>query len=152
MIITAIITAIVVAVIALTGRRKSGKPRLEPISVDDQDSYATSWEHVRSDFPDDPAVALNGAEQLIAELLAARGYPVDDQGKQLALRSVQRGETLAGYREAQSVSERMRLDPARVTTEQKRTALMQYQVFFGDLLTVPGAAAPRRIQESGATP
>jgi hypothetical protein len=126
------------------------KLRLEPISADDQDSYATSWEHVQGGFLDDPAVALSGAEQLIARLLAARGYPADEQGEQLALLSVQHGGTLAGYRQAQSVSERMRIDPTRVTTEQKRTALMQYQVFFGDLLTVPGAAAPRKIQESGA--
>ena len=128
--------------------RMHDKLRLTSISADDRDFYATSWEHVQSGFLDDPAVALSGAEQLIARLLAARGYPADENREQLALLSVQYGGTLAGYRQAQSVSERMRIDPTRVTTEQQRTALMQYQAIFGDLLTIPGAVAPRRIQES----
>src|SRR5690348_13065276 len=60
------------------------KLRLEPISADDQDFYATSWEHVQGGFLDDPVVALSGAEQLIARVLAARGYPASDNGEQLA--------------------------------------------------------------------
>jgi hypothetical protein len=132
--------------------RLHNRLRPEPISADDQDFYATSWEHVQGGFLDDPVVALSGAEQLIAKLLAARGYPADDQGEQLALLSVQHGRTLTGYRQAQSVSERLRTDPASVTTEEKRTALMHYQAFFGDMLTVPGAAAPRRTRESEVKP
>jgi hypothetical protein len=134
------------------GTRMHDKLPPEPLSAYDRDFYAMSWEHVRRGFLDDPAVALGAAEQLIARLLAARGYPADEQREQLALLPVQYGGTLGGYRQAQSVSERMRIDTTRVTMEQKRTALTQYQVFFGDLLTVPGAAAPRRIQESGARP
>lgn len=128
------------------------KLRLEPISVDDQDFYATSWEHVQGGFLDDPVVALSGAEQLSARLLAARGYPADEQGEQMALLSVQHGNALQGYRQARSVSERLRTDPASVSTEEKRTALMHYQALFGDLLTVPGAAAPRTTQESEVKP
>lgn len=126
--------------------------RLEPISADDRDFYTTSWEHVQGGFLDDPVVALSGAEQLIARLLAARGYPADEQGEQLALLSVQHGRGLADYRRALSVSEHLRTDPASVTTEEKRTALMQYQALFGDLLTVPGAAAPRSIEKTEVTP
>jgi hypothetical protein len=132
--------------------RMHNKLRLEPISADDRDFYASSWEHIRGGFLDDPVVALSSAGQLIARLLAARGYPADEQGEQLALLSVQHGRGLADYRRALSVSERLRTDPASVTTEEKRTALMQYQALFGDLLTVPGAAAPRRIQESEVSP
>jgi hypothetical protein len=81
--------------------------RLEPISADDRDFYATSWGHIQGGFLDDPRVALSGAEQLIARLLAARGY---------------------------------------------RSALMHYHALFGDLLTPPGAATPRAIQEMEVTP
>ena len=62
---------------------------LEPISADDRDSYATSWGHIRGGFPDDPALALSGAEQLIARLMAARGYPVQERGEQLVQGALQ---------------------------------------------------------------
>lgn len=126
--------------------------RLEPISADDRDFYATSWEHIQGGFLDDPVVALSGAEQLIARLLAARGYPAGEQGEQLALLSVQHGRGLAQYRQALSVSDRLRTDPASVSTEDTRAALMQYQALFADLLAVPGAAAARSSQESEVTP
>jgi hypothetical protein len=128
------------------------KLRLEQISADDQDFYATSWEHVHGSFLDDPAVALSSAEQLIARLLTARGYPAGDNGEHMALLSVQHGNTLVGYRQARSVSERLGSDPASVSTEEERTALMQYQALFGDLLAVPGAAAPRNTQDSEVRP
>lgn len=126
--------------------------RLEPISADDRDFYTMSWGHIQGGFLDDPEVALSGAEQLIARLLAARGYPADEQSEQLALLSVQHGHGLADYRRALSVSERLRADPASVSTEDKRSALMHYHALFGDLLTAPGAAAPRAIQEMEVTP
>ena len=126
--------------------------RLEPISANDRDFYTSSWEHIRGGFLDDPAVALAGAEQLIARLLEARGYPTDDRGEQLALLSVQHGRALADYRQALWVSERVRTDPASMPTEVKREALMQYQTLFGDLLTEPGAVVPCTIKESEVTP
>jgi len=129
-----------------------GTLRLEPIGADDQDFYATSWEHTQGGFLDDPTVALSGAEQLIARLLEARGYPVEDRAEQLALLSVQHGHALAEYRQALWVSERVRTDPASMPTEVKREALMQYQTLFEDLLAAPGAVVPRRIKESEVTP
>jgi hypothetical protein len=126
--------------------------RLEPISANDRDFYVTAWEHIRGGFLDDPASALSGAEQLVARLLEARGYPVDDQGEQLALLSVQHGGAMADYRQALWVSERLRADPASMPTEVKREALMQYQTLFEDLLTAPGVVVPRRTRESEVTP
>ena len=129
-----------------------GTLRLEPIGADDQDFYATSWEHTQGGFLDDPTVALSGAEQLIARLLEARGYPVEDRAEQLALLSVQHGHALAEYRQALWVSERVRSDPASLPTEVKREALMHYRTVFEDLLAAPGAVVPRRIKESEVTP
>ncbi|MBS2533639.1 hypothetical protein KGQ20_12745 [Catenulispora sp. NF23] len=125
---------------------------LEPISANDREFYATSWQHIRGGFLDDPGVAVTSAAQLLTRLLEARGYPVDDQGEQLALLSVQHGPALADYRQALWVSERLRTNPASMPTEAKREALMQYQTLFEDLLTEPGAAVSRRIKESEVTP
>jgi hypothetical protein len=127
------------------------KLRLGPISANDRDFYASSWEQIRGGFLDDPAVSLSVAEQLISRLLEARGYPVDEQGEQLALLSVQHGHALADYRQALWVSERVRTNPASMPAEVKREALMQYQTLFEDLLTEPGAVVQRRVKESEVT-
>jgi hypothetical protein len=122
---------------------------LTPVSGVDQAFYATSWEHVQGGFLDDPVVALVGAEQLVVKLLDARGYPGEDQNERLALLSVRHANTLAGYRQAQRISEEARTDPAAASTEAMRTALMQYHALFDELLAAPGAsAAPRRNQDS----
>lgn len=126
--------------------------RLEPISANDRDLYISSWERLRGGFPEDPAFALAGVEQLLGRLLEARGYPVDDRGEQLAMLSVEHGGVLAGYRQALWVSERLRADPASMPTEVKREALMQYQTLFEDLITGPGAVVHRGIVQSEATP
>ena len=124
---------------------------LEPISANDRDVYTASWEHIRGGFLDDPGFALSQAGQLIARLLEAKGYPIDDRGEQLALLSVQHQGALADYRQALWVSERVRNDPASLPTEVKREALMQYQTLFEDLLTGSGEVVPRGIKESEAT-
>ncbi|WP_194918093.1 hypothetical protein [Catenulispora rubra] len=128
-----------------------GRLRLEPISAADRDFYTTYWENLRTGFLDDPSAALSGAEQLIARLLEARGYPADDRSEQLALLSVRHGGVLANYRQALWVGERVRADSASIPTEVKREALMQYQTFLGDLLTEPDAVAPARTKGSEAT-
>jgi len=128
-----------------------GRLRLEPISTADRDFYTTYWDNIRSGFLDDPSAALSGAEQLIARLIEARGYPVDDRGEQLALLSVRHGGALASYRQALWVSERVRTDSTSIPTEVKREALMQYQTFLDDLLTEPGAVVPPRTRGSEAT-
>ena len=48
---------------------------VQPISTDDQEYYATCWEHVQGGFLDDPVVALGGAEQLVVKVLHARATP-----------------------------------------------------------------------------
>jgi len=128
------------------------KLRLGQISADDQDFYSTSWEHVQGGFLDNPALALTSAEQLVARLVAARGYPAADDDEHLPLLSVQHGNVLVGYRQARSVSERVATDPTLVSTEEERTALMQYRSLLEDLLAAPGAAAPRAAQNSGVKP
>ncbi|MEZ0107640.1 hypothetical protein ABH920_001632 [Catenulispora sp. EB89] len=128
------------------------KLRLEPISADDQDFYTTSWEHVQGGFLDNPALALTSAEQLVARLVAARGYPATDDDDHLALLSVEHGNVLPGYRQARSVSERAATDPTLVSTEEERKALMQYRALLEDMLAAPGATVPRATQSSGVKP
>lgn len=116
---------------------------LHQISVSDQAYFATSWEHVQSEFLDDPAVALRSAGRLVTRLLDARGYPVDDSGEQLALLSVKHASVLADYRRARQISEHTLSRSAPIPTEELRQALMSYRALSNELLAAPGALATR---------
>src|ERR1700738_3883037 len=78
----------------LRRKRLYDRLRLRSISVQDQEYYATSWEHLQGEFLDDPALALSTAGKLLSQLMDARGYPATDSGERLALLSVKHADTL----------------------------------------------------------
>ncbi|HEY3870414.1 MAG TPA: hypothetical protein VGM10_18755 [Actinocrinis sp.] len=127
----------------LRRKRLHDELSLHTISVDDQEYFATSWEHVQSEFLDDPAVAVRSAGRLVTRLLDTRGYPVDDPGEQLALLSVKHANMLADYRRAQRISEHTLGTSAPVPTEELRQALLSYHALSNELLAAPGALAAR---------
>jgi hypothetical protein len=116
---------------------------LQTISAQDQEFYTTSWQHLQGGFLDDPVLALGSAEQLVAKLLDARGYPSADQNEQLSLLSVKHAKMLADYREAQLTSRRAQMDPASTSTEDIRKALLHCRALFDGVLAAPGAVAAR---------
>ena len=127
----------------LRRKRVHDRMSLNPVSVDDQAYYATSWGNLQGVFLDDPALALRGAGELVSRLLDARGYPDDDPGEQIALLSVDHADALGDYRRAQRISEHTRGTSVPVPTEEIRQALLSYHAMFNELLAVPGALASR---------
>lgn len=127
----------------LRRKRMHDQLSLRPISVADQEYYAASWEHVQGEFLDAPAVVLGSAEQLVSQLLDARGYPDDDPVERLALLSVEHADALGDYRRAQRITEYARRKYAPVPTEELRQALLTYHTLFNELMAVPGALASR---------
>jgi hypothetical protein len=108
---------------------------LHPIGAQDQELYASSWEHLQGSFIDDPALAVTSAEQLVAKVLDARGYPGDDPDEQLALISVDHAQSLADYRAAQEITQHIQEDSSSTSTEEMRQALVSYHVLFNEVLT-----------------
>ena len=117
-------------------RRKHEHDKLDlrPVSPQDQEFYAASWDHLQAEFLDNPALSLDNAEHLVAQLLDFRGYPGEDPNEQLALLSVEHAESLADYRTAQGVSRQVHEDASSASTEEIRQALLSYHVLFDDLL------------------
>lgn len=118
-------------------RRQKAHNKLTPVPLgpNEVQYYRTSWDHVQAGFLDSPAIALSGAEQLIGNLLGARGYPTDDRDERVALLSVEHAKTVTAYRDAVQLTERVRDNAAAVSTEDMRNALMQYRQVFDELLT-----------------
>jgi len=124
---------------------------LHEIGPRDREFYATSWEHLQGEFVDSPSLSLATAEQLVATVLDARGYPGGDEEEQLALLSVKHAASLAGFRAARQTSRRAKQDSATTPTEELRRAMLSYHALFIELLGDPDAAISVAAGNTGTT-
>ena len=105
---------------------------LKPLSAESRAVYSSAWEEVQIRFVDNPAEAVETADELVTRLIAERGYPTGDYDEQLANLSVEHAATLQHYRAAHDISRRSKNDEAG--TEDLRQALVHYRALFADLL------------------
>jgi hypothetical protein len=108
-------------------RRRSYDIRpLEPAA---QERYAERWRATQARFVDQPASALDEADELLREVMHERGYPTEDFEQQAADVSVDHPEVVEHYRRAHAI----RRDDG-TSTEDLRQALVHYRALFAELL------------------
>jgi predicted nucleic acid-binding protein len=103
-----------------------------PLSAAAREHYAERWERVQSAFVDAPVEAVHDADSLLGEVMAERGYPVDDFEEQAAIVSVDHPDVVENYRSAHGVYLASR--DKQATTEDLRRAMRHYRSLFEDLL------------------
>jgi hypothetical protein len=130
-------------------RHRVEKYPLRELAANERRDFGARWRGVQVEFVDDPQQAVEAADRLIVEVMAARGYPATDFRQRLADTSVSYPEMAADYRDARQVAERSRRGAA--TTEELRRAMVCYRNLFSALLgaaEVPvagiSATAPRQ--------
>ncbi len=104
---------------------------LEPA---DRDRFRERWQVVQAHFVDDPASAVGEADDLIGEVMRARGYPVGDFEQRAADISVNHPQVVDHYRTAPRIALRERRGEA--DTESLRQAMVHYRALFSDLLDI----------------
>jgi hypothetical protein len=93
--------------------------------------FRESWNEIQRGFVDDPRQSLHSADLLVAEIMRARGYPVDDDFDRRADDlSVDHPRVVQHYREAR----RIRDAGGEVDTEHQRTAVTSYRSLINALL------------------
>jgi hypothetical protein len=108
---------------------------LRPLSADEQARFSADWRRVQAKFVDDPAGAARDADDLLANVTTARGYPQADIDQRLEDLSVDHGEAVQNYRLARdTVGRHARGDAG---TEDLRQAMIHYRTLFEDLLGEP---------------
>jgi hypothetical protein len=108
---------------------------IRPLDPAARDKYAAEWVRVQERFVDDPGSAVSDAGQLLTSVMTDRGYPADEDDEQrIADLSVEHSRTLNRYRSAHQVSVRAGRDGA--STEELRTAMVDYRALFHELLEV----------------
>jgi len=109
--------------------------KIRELGVTERERFVTEWHTVQSRFVDHPRMAVTEADDLINALLEARGYPQASFEQRAADVSVNYPRVMENYRVAHSVA--VRLGQAEATTEELRTAMIQYRDIFDDLLQAP---------------
>jgi hypothetical protein len=115
-------------------QRESRLSKLEirPLTMSDRQRFRSEWNACQSHFVDDPVAAVYEADDLILEMMRARGYPVDDENERFEDISAAYPTVTNNYREARSIVERHRQGEA--DTEEMRQAMVHYRELFGELL------------------
>jgi hypothetical protein len=116
---------------------------IQPLSAGQRDRFAERWQSVQAQFVDDPKGATDEADDLVGEVMQARGYPVGDFEQRAADVSVKHPNVVEHYRAAHTIAERNERGDAN--TEDLRQAMVHYRALFEDLLVV--AEEPARARE-----
>jgi len=106
--------------------------KIRELSTTERERFVAEWGTVQSRFVDHPKAAVTEADDHINSLLEARGYPRASFEQRAADVSVHYPRVMENYRIAHSIADR--LNPAEATTEEIRTAMIQYRAIFDDLL------------------
>jgi hypothetical protein len=120
------------AEVALSARETRVKGlALRDLNPSERDRFVTDWQTLQSRFLDHPKSAVTEADDLISALLVARGYPKDGFEQRAEDVSVSYPRLMEHYRMAHGIA--VRPGKADASTEDLRTAMIQYRTIFDEL-------------------
>jgi hypothetical protein len=105
---------------------------IRPLGPEGRERHARSWQQIQRRFVDEPQAAVADADQAITEVMAERGYPVEDFDRRAADVSVDHPVVVENYRAAHAISQRSAAGDA--TTEHLRQAMVHYRALFAELV------------------
>ena len=118
---------------ALQARQKRVEAMtIRPLMPEDRTRFAQAWRATQARFVDEPAAATAEADQLIADLMGVRGYPVRDFEQRADDISVNYPNVVENYRAAHAIS--LASTRGEASTEDLRTAMIHYRALFDELL------------------
>jgi hypothetical protein len=114
---------------------------LVPLSPADATRFSLAWIALQGRFVDNPKGVVAQADQLVRDLMLARGYPVAEFELRAADISVDHPAVVEHYRAAQAIA--VRDQRGEADTEEQRKAVVHLRALFDELLEVaPVPVAP----------
>jgi hypothetical protein len=113
-------------------QKRLEKLHIHSLPPDERDRFANQWHEVQSRFVDDPSGSIEAADQLVSDVMAARGYPMSEFEVRAADLSVDHPQVVRNYRAAHAI--RLRRDAGEASTEDLRQGLVYYRDLFDELL------------------
>jgi len=109
-----------------------------PLGAGDKERFGVSWRRVQEEFVDNPERAVTHADELLADVMSARGFPVSGFEQRAADLSVDHAEVVQNYRAAHDIA--LRHQRGEAGTEDLRQAMIHYRSLFDELVNEPAAA------------
>ena len=106
--------------------------QIRDLGATERERFVSEWRTVQSRFVDHPKPAVTEADDLVNALLEARGYPLAGFEQRAADVSVTYPRVMENYRLAHDIA--VRPDRVEATTEELRTAMIQYRAIFDELV------------------
>jgi hypothetical protein len=106
---------------------------IRPLSADEVNRFALEWQSTQTEFVDEPHASLQKADQLIREVMKARGYPVEDFEQRAADISVDYPDLVTDYRGLHMIAVKEADD--EVSTEEMRQAMVHGRALFEQLVS-----------------
>ena len=118
---------------------KAREKRVEHLSIttlapSEAARFSQAWNALQGRFVDNPKGVVAEADQLVRELMLARGYPMGDFERRSADISVDHPAMVETYRAAQSIA--VRDQRGEANTEELRKAVVHFRALFDELLEV----------------
>jgi hypothetical protein len=104
---------------------------IRPLSASEREQYRREWERVEKHFVERPAMAVVEADELVAVIMRAQGYPIGDFDKHAAHLSVHHPRVVEHYRAGHEVIDAA---PGSASTEDLRQAMLHYRALFDELV------------------
>jgi hypothetical protein len=120
--------------------KRVAKFELKPLEPADRARFVASWQAVQANFVDDPRSAVMTADDLLGQLMAARGYPVSNFEQRASDLSVDHPAVVQNYRAAHDIA--LRHQRGDAGTEDLRQAMIHYRALFEDLIGETRAEPP----------
>jgi hypothetical protein len=113
---------------------------IRELTPEERTRYERMWLSVQAAFVENPEAATARADELIANLMADRGYPMSDFDRRSSDLSVSHPVVVQNYRAGHDIVVRHR--EGNATTEDLRQAMVHYKTLFADLVAMPTDPAP----------
>jgi hypothetical protein len=114
---------------------------IQPLSVSERDHFISAWRLIQSEFVDQPRQALAKSDDLLTEVMRARGYPMEDFGPRSADLSVDRPSLVQQYRSGREIA--VLHCQGEASTEDMRQAMIHFRALFDELLAYSAADVRR---------
>jgi len=121
-------------------QKRAARFNIRALTREEQTRFAARWQQVQAEFVENPKASLGHADDLLAGVMAARGYPVQDFDQRSADLSVDYPVVVQHYHAAHDIALRHKKGDA--TTEDMRQAMIHYRALFEDLVSDAAAVAP----------
>ena len=116
---------------------------IRPLAPDARTRYAAEWRAVQERFVDEPEEAVREADRLVQQVMAERGYPVEDDFERRAADvSVDHPDVVENFREGHRLARDH--ETGNAGTESLRQAMVHFRSLFEQLLEEPAHEEAQR--------